>query len=869
MLGVYATLSLRYLRRRWFRALLIIASIALGVAMLVATRALNQTMARAAASAANPLAGVADLLVNNGEAAVDTGLASEIASIDGVQAAMPRIFEYVKLPKHGDRTVLLIGLDLLAEKSAGTEARWQAEIDHATEARFRDETIDFFTQNSKHRRPPPAILGKALHDSLPVAEEILQVQAPASPRPMEVHRVGSIDAGGAAASLSGNALIVYLDRAAHIVGLKHGKASRIDVILQPGADRNQVQKRIADVLAGRAEVRTPEEQDQSIRNVMAAMQVGLLLCGVAALVIGLFLVYNALSVSVAERRHEIGMLRGIGATRGQIRRLFAGEAAVLGLAGSLLGIPLGIAIAHLGLQPVQGIITEIFGSLDAPAVEVSTELLLVAVAAGLLTAVAAALVPAFLASRAKPADAVRRIPSSPSWRHRFLQIVVSGFLLVGGTVCIAIRDALPPRIGMYGGLGMVVISTLLATPLLTALFARILQPLARRILGIEGRLAADNLVRAPGRTGLVIAALAAGVALVMQTAGTIRSNRIALREWVQESIAADLIVSSGSPVSAGGQSLPMSDSVGDKLRAVPGVAAALPVRMHKQFFRDTQILMTVLNTGDFHATDSKRNPLVLGLDLYKQMSQQPDAVIASENFCILHGVKPGDSLTVTSPRGPVTLHVIGKVVDYSWNHGSLVVNRQFYIDHWDDNRVDMFDVYLQPGATGQTVKDEIERRHKLEHRLWVLSRSELQGHIDGMVERLYGIAFGQQLVVMVVAALGVVMALLISVLQRRRELGLLRAIGASRSQVVRCVVAEASLMGVIGTMIGLIVGVPLQWYALQVVILEETGYSFPVYVPWTASLLIAVVSLVTARLAGLGPALYAVRQRIPEAIAIE
>src|SRR5205807_596544 len=192
-----------------------------------------------------------------------------------------------------------------------------------------------------------------------------------------------------------------------------------------------------------------------------------------------------------------------------------------------------------------------------------------------------------------------------------------------GAACILARGVLPPRWGMYGGLGLVVVSTLLATPLLTALFARLLQPLARRLLGIEGRLAADNLVRAPGRTGLVIAALAAGVALVMQTAGTIRSNRISLREWVQESIAADLIVSSGSPVSAGGQSLPMSEAVGDKLRAVPGVAAALPVRMHRQYFRDTQILMIALNTGDFYATDSQRSPTVMGLDLYKEMSARP------------------------------------------------------------------------------------------------------------------------------------------------------------------------------------------------------------------------------------------------------
>src|SRR5205807_8225473 len=140
-----------------------------------------------------------------------------------------------------------------------------------------------------------------------------------------------------------------------------------------------------------------------------------------------------------------------------------------------------------------------------------------------------------------------------------------------GAACILARGVLPPRWGMYGGLGLVVVSTLLATPLLTALFARLLQPLARRFLGIEARLAADNLVRAPGRTGLVIAALAAGVALVLQTAGTIRSNRQALRDWVRDYIAADLIVTSGSPVGAGGQSQPMDPAVGRQIARLAGV----------------------------------------------------------------------------------------------------------------------------------------------------------------------------------------------------------------------------------------------------------------------------------------------------------
>jgi putative ABC transport system permease protein len=186
----------------------------------------------------------------------------------------------------------------------------------------------------------------------------------------------------------------------------------------------------------------------------------------------------------------------------------------------------------------------------------------------------------------------------------------------------------------------------------------------------------------------------------------------------------------------------------------------------------------------------------------------------------------------------------------------------------DDKRVDVYDVYLSPGADVQGIRRRIARTY-VDKGLVVLTHDELQQHIAEMIERLYAIAYGQQIVVGVVAALGVVTALLISVLQRRRELGVLRAIGASRGQVIHSVLAEATLMGVIGTVIGLLVGIPLEWYILHVVILEESGYYFPVTIPWIEAGVIAAGALLIAAVAGLGPAFHAVRQRIPEAIAHE
>jgi putative ABC transport system permease protein len=862
MLSVYTTLSLRYLRRRWVRASLIVLSIAAGVSMLIATRALNRTMDRAAAAAATPLAAVADLIVTNGDAPVERYLAYDLERVEGVLAAHPRIFARVHLPDLGGRPALLVGLDLAAEQSDKTP-RWQVQ--------YNQHTLHIAWGRITARKVP-AILGKNLEDSLAGTSDVLRVQAPGSKLVYALRRAGTVTGKGPAAALGGDVVILKLDdEPGRIVGLKRWQVSRIDLTLRPGADRAAVQKRVASVLAGSAEVRTPEEQNQAVQNVMSSLQAALLLCGVAALVVGLFLVYNALAVSVAERRHEIGILRGLGATRGQIVGLFTGEAALLGLAGSLLGVPLGLAIARVGLEPMRDVLSKLFFAMEETGIELSADLVFTGLIAGVVTAVAAALLPALRASRERPADAVRRIPPRPTWRYRFAQVAAGGLLLASGAVCVTGREQLPPRVGMYAGLGLVVLSTLLATPLLSAVLARLLQPVARRCLGVTGRLAADNLVRAPGRTGLVIAALAAGVGLVTETAGVIRSNRVALGDWVQEAIPADLVITAGSPVSAGGQSLPLTEALGARIRKMPGVEAVLPARVRRQLFRDTQILMTAVDAGEVYRAASKR-PRIKRAGLYRALSERPDGALISENFALLHGLKVGDTLALASPNGPVELHVVGQLVDYSWPHGSLVVNRAFYLKHWEDPRVDEYDVYLAAGVAGRAVQElqeSILKAHGAGHGLFVLRRDELQGHIDETIEQLYGIALGQQLAVMFVAGLGVVTALLISVLQRQRELGLLRALGASRGQVIRSVLAEALLMGVLGTLIGLAVGVPLQWYALRVVMVEETGYSFPVYIPWAAALWIAAASVGMATLAGLGPALRVIRQRIPEAIALE
>ncbi|MBX9681355.1 MAG: FtsX-like permease family protein [Gemmataceae bacterium] len=865
MYSLYRTLSFRYLSRRWFRALLIAASIALGVATLVATQALNGTMSRAADFAANPMTGVADLIVQS-SGTMEAALATKLNAVPGVKSVQPRIFDNVRLPDYGDRSVLLMGLDLMNLKDVGDADKMGIKVSDGAELRYAAQKL-----KSAFGAPPPTIVGRELSKEL--NGDTFRVQKTKTGASFKLSRAGMIEANGDAAALAGFVILADLETAARALELTKGHVHRFDVVLERGADAKGARKKLEAALEGRATIRSLEEQNRATQSVMSGMQTGFTLCGLAALVVGMFLVFNALSVTVAERRHEIGILLAVGATRSQVLWLFAGEAFLLGLLGSLLGLPIGMGLAHLGLQPIQASLSEIFYAMDAQQVEITFGVVGSAGLLGIATAVMASLIPAFQASRENPASAVRRVAKAPTATRLIVQVAASATLIIVGAAMIATRAWLPARLGSYGGIMFVLVGTLVASPFLAALFARLIQPFIRRFLGIEWRLAADNLVRSPGRTGLVIGALAAGVSLVIQTAGVIRSNRLGILDWVDHSIGADLVVTSGSPVGSSGQSQAMSWELGQELEAIPNVEAALPVRFRQVPFADTNIMILTSDAGRAYGMEKSRVSKGAEVELYRKIDEQSRAAIASDNMLALHGLRVGDTVRLPSPKGEIELTIIGHMPDYSWTHGTLVMNGREYREIWQDDRVDVFDVYVKTGgdrlATSEIAKEAIISRLGPQNALHALTKPELKDRIQGMIERLYGIAYSQQIVVMLVAGLGVVTALLISVLQRRREMGMLRAIGASRLQVIRSVLAEACLMGIIGTLIGLAVGIPLEWYVINVAILEETGFLFPVYVPWAEAGIVAVAALLTATLAGLGPAIYAVRQRIPDAIAYE
>jgi putative ABC transport system permease protein len=452
------------------------------------------------------------------------------------------------------------------------------------------------------------------------------------------------------------------------------------------------------------------------------------------------------------------------------------------------------------------------------------------------------------------------------WVFPVVHATVTVLIVVAGFGLFFFRAYLPARVGTFGAPVVMLLGMLVGTPLVAAGLARLIQPLGRLFLDVPERLAADNLARSPGRTGLVIAALAAGVALMVQTSGVMRSSEDTILDWIDQSLGADLFVSANAPVT-GSQSLTMNESIGKLLESLPEVRKAVPVRFQRVAFRDKMVALVALDAVKIYDPEHLQRPTP-GMELFPRLCE-PGTALISDNFAVLHHVHVGDHIAVRGPRRPVELTVIGTLVDYTWNRGTVFVDRSQYVSEFDDAGVDVFDVFLQPDRSPDEVKTAIDRRWGAPESLVVLTRDALRNEIRRMIRNLYGIGYAQEVVVGIVAGLGVVTALLISVLQRRRELGLLRAVGASRLQVLRSVLAEATLMGAIGAAIGLVFGIPMEWYIVRVLLLNEAGFLLPVTIPWLEAGVVVALALLIATLAGIGPALHAVRLHIADAVAYE
>jgi putative ABC transport system permease protein len=592
------------------------------------------------------------------------------------------------------------------------------------------------------------------------------------------------------------------------------------------------------------------------------------LLSVLTLVVGMFLIYNTVSVSVAERRLEIGILRALGTRRREVALLFALEALGLGLAGSAIGVAAGVTLAQSLVVLVCQTLTSVVAYTDVRELALGPEAVLVGILAGALASVAAALFPAWRAARVTPLEATRPTTEEPARKWRARLSAGLGLLFLGSTAVLvaspASRESEPLAFGTALAL---VVGFALVTPSVAPWLLSGLGPLARILFGVVGRLAADQVLRAPGRASVTIGAIVLGFGLVLSTASVTRSFQVSLNAYAERSVVADILVTSTTEIWTPA-AMPMAPSVGIAIRAVPDVEEVQRLRVVDTDLNGRRADLFVLDIQDwdrrvgFSLVSGDHASVAAGL-------RRGEGIAVSENLAHKLKLQSGDRVRLRTPKGRVEMPVLGVFLDYSSAFGVVAIDRALFARYRDDDLTDLYYVFLRPGADAAAAQAAIREVVARQYHAFVLTNAELRRKLRGLIDDTFTLARLLEIIALAVALLGLLNTLLISVLQRTREIGILRAIGARRRQVALGIGVESALLGLAGALLGVILGLALSWVNVEVLSLVQTGWRLEYHFDEAAMWRMLGLSLVTAVAAACLPARRAARINVSAAMEYE
>jgi len=640
-----------------------------------------------------------------------------------------------------------------------------------------------------------------------------------------------------------------------------GRGSRIDRILIKAPDQpalDEWKQRIARALPEGVQVRPQGSGTQANRRMLAAFRWNLRILSYVALVVGAFLIYNTISVSVVRRRAEIGIVRALGASRRAVLFAFVGEAFCFGLAGSLLGLFTGRILAAGALRLLAATVELLYVSSRPGPLGMTAGSVAQVFIAGTGVAVLSALAPAREASQVPPVEAMARGRREFIARvHKTRNLMIS--IALGA--CAAGASLVPPIAGMplFGYLAalLLIASAAFAIPALVAGVTSMSSGLLRKALGLEAMLAARSLASSLRRTSVLAAALATAIAMMTSVGIMVGSFRQTVLIWVNNQLIADLYVRpAGSP--AMDRHPVISVDISEKLARLPGVAVLSRLRAYEITYEGlpATLASAELQTGrafQSSAFISGRS----GRQVLAELRGQ-DAVVISEPFSNKHRVRAGDRLMLPFGERRVVFRIADVYYDYSNEAGNIIVDRNTLLRYLPDPAASGVALYLEPGTDLNTMRENVMRACAGSNIL-VLSNRELRREAIRIFDRTFAITYALEAVAILVAIMGVAGALLALVIDRRRELGLLRFLGAATTQVRKLILLEAGLLGLLASFAGLVLGYFLSLVLIYVINKQSFGWTIQFH--WPVAVLVSAIMLVyvSTVLAGLYPARIAMR----------
>lgn len=853
MLSLLRLVSLRHILGAPLRTGLTVLGVAVGVATMVGVMSINGSVLDAFRSTVDAISGKADLTVAGSQVGFDESVLERVRAVPGVAHASGAMTVIGPVRGAPGERLYVMGVDLLDDGHFRTYEGVDRDLGGLSDDLEFLNSTDRMLVSERFARER----GLKVGDSF-------QLVTGSGPQDFVVHAL--IREAGPVKAFGGSVGVMDVASAQAAFG-RERTLDRIDVAVDPLVGVDAVRERLRTALGGGFEVERPSRRGGSVATMVRSFQMGLNLGSGVALLVGVFLVYNTIAISVVQRRREIGTLRALGATRLRIRALFTLEALVLGGVGTVLGLPLGVLIGRLAIGWVSGAISSLYIQVNARDVTVGPLELGLGVALGVLGSGFAALKPALQASSVLPVEALRRDAAQGAGVGGSRLSTLSGvgclLLVYPATWLPSPLENLP--VGGYLSIFLVLMGTTLLAPWVLRLLWHVYQRPGEALLGVSGRLAADNFARAPARTAVPVSALAIGVAMSVCIAGFVGSFRSAAHRWLDQSVPADLFLTSAARI-AGSRNQPMAPELAEELAALPGVSEVDRVRVlpHDVLGLRAYVISLIPEIYERHG-----KPQLLEGRLPTREERLAGRVLISENLSRRRSLHVEDTFEMSTPTGARTYTVAGVAVDYTSDQGVVFLAREVYQAHFQDDRVDTFELYLSDRSRLDALRRTISERWGERHQLYVLSNADLRQEATALIDEAFSVSYAMEVVAVLLALLGVVNTLLAAVLDRTREIGLLRAVGAARSHIVRLFVGEAGFIGLSGGLIGALAGLWMGVLITDVVGGQATGWSFPYIFPARLAVVMGVASTLCAIVAGLYPARRAATLNVVEALAYE
>jgi putative ABC transport system permease protein len=829
----------RPLLREPVRAGLTVLAVALGVAVVLAIDLAGDAATGSFRSSMETLAGDNDLEIAT-PGGMPENLVGTLASLPYSIRISPRIEDFAVVA--GTRKSLpLIGLDLVSQGSGFS----QMDSGKAAESPFPKTREEGFENSGGFDGIwVGAILGFKAGDHVQLLIN---------------DQVHDYMIRGVYPDSNGNESAIVMDIATAQHALtRYGRVDRILLKVQKTASLEEWQQRLGSVLPAGVELRPQGTGTNENRRMLAAFRWNLRLLSYVSLVVGAFLIYNTISVSVVRRRAEIGLVRALGASRGAILSAFVGEAACFGIAGALIALPLGRFMATGAVKLMAATVESLYVSSRPGPIELGIGSVFLALGIGVGVAVASAYSPAREASLVSPVEAMgkgRREYDVRVQKGRDLWLA-AGLSLAAFAASRGNAIAGKPLFGYLAAI-LLVAASALAIPAVVDVLLKISSKMLGRIFGVEALLASRSLAGSLRRTSVLVGALSTAIAMMTAVGIMVGSFRETVAVWMADQLPADLYLRPAG-YAAADRHPTISLGLADKIAKLPGVMAVDRLRAYEISYEnmpatllsvDVDLLRSHHNS-DFFSGRSKEE--VLG------ELRDSNVVLVSEPFANKHGVKRGDFLTLALGGRKGSFRIADVYYDYSSERGNILMDRQTLLRYLPDPAPSNLAIYVSPDANLDTVRNEIEKT-AAGQRVLLFSNRDLRGEAIRIFDRTFAITYALEAVAVLVAVMGIAGALLALVIDRRRELGLLHFLGAAKNQIRKLILVEAGLLGLLANIAGLMLGFALSLVLIFVINKQSFGWTIRFH--WPVEILLAALTIVYVAtvLAGLYPAQMAVQ----------